>query len=135
MSKKPWIRPGAMVEFVLRSLFKQPATVNYPLEKLEMPAKFRGKLKFIKENCIGCLMCVRDCPADAIKITKIGDKKFEADLDLGKCVYCAQCVDSCPKKALAITAEFELAQLDRNKLKITLNEPDGPQAEPEKKAE
>jgi formate hydrogenlyase subunit 6/NADH:ubiquinone oxidoreductase subunit I len=121
MKKKHWIRPGKMIEFVLQSLFKKPATVNYPFEKMKMPERFRGKLKFYPEKCIGCLLCVKDCPANAITIKKVGEKKFEAEIDLGKCVYCAQCVDSCPKKALEITPEFELAQIDRNKLKITFH--------------
>jgi len=117
--KKKWsIRPGVMIELVLKSLFKKPVTVKYPFEKMEMPGKFRGKLKFESEKCIGCLLCVKDCPADAIKIVKVGEKKFEAQIDLGKCVYCAQCVDSCPTKALAITPEYELAQIDRDKLRI-----------------
>jgi len=121
MKKKHFIRPGKMIEFVLRSLFLKPATVNYPFEKMEMPEKFRGKLKFIPEKCIGCMLCVKDCPAKAIIIRKVGEKKFEAEIDLGKCVYCAQCVDSCPKKALEITPEFELAQIKRDKLKIIFN--------------
>jgi formate hydrogenlyase subunit 6/NADH:ubiquinone oxidoreductase subunit I len=122
MSKKPWIHPGKMIEFVLQSLFKKPATVNYPFEKMEMPAKFRGKLMVHPEKCIGCLICMKDCPAKAITIKKIGEKQFEAEIDLGKCVYCGQCVDSCPKKAIEITPEFELAQIDRNKLKIVFHE-------------
>jgi len=46
-------------------------------------------------------------------------KKFQAEIDLAKCIYCAQCVDSCPKDALESTPEFELAQLDHAKLKVT----------------
>ena len=89
----------------------------------------------LQDTHIGIVVGVqRDGQPGAITINKVGDKKFEAEIDLGKCVYCGQCVDSCPKKALGITPEFELAQIDRNKLKITYNEP-GPQAEPEKKAE
>ncbi|MFA6548786.1 MAG: 4Fe-4S binding protein [Candidatus Margulisiibacteriota bacterium] len=116
--KKPKIGPGKMVELVLRSLFMKPATVKYPFEPMPMPPHFRGKLKFDPSKCIGCLLCMKDCPSNAIQIKKVGDKQFEMDIDLGKCIYCGQCVDSCVKKALAITPEFELAQIERNKLKV-----------------
>lgn len=115
------IRPGKMMQQVLRSLFKKPATINYPLVKTDMPDKFRGKLIFHPEKCIGCKLCMRDCPANAIQIKKVGDK-FEAEIDLGKCIYCGQCVDSCMKKALEMTKEFELASLERKNLKVTLND-------------
>ena len=88
-----------------------------------MPDKFRGKIMFHPERCIGCQMCVRDCPSGAIEIKKVGDKKFECHIDLGKCIYCAQCVDSCMKKALEATKEFELAVLDREKLKVIYRGP------------
>ncbi len=115
------IRPGKMLKQVLKSIFKKPATTKYPFTKTAMPDKFRGKIIFHPEKCIGCRMCVRDCPSGAIEIKKVGDKKFECEIDLGKCIYCAQCVDSCVKKALEATKEFELAVLDRNKLKVTYN--------------
>lgn len=110
-----------MIKQVLASIFKKPATMLYPFVKSEMPKNFRGKLLFHPEKCIGCMMCMRDCPSNAIKIRKVGDKKFEADIDLGKCIYCAQCVDSCVKKALEATREFELAALDRKNLRVTFN--------------
>jgi formate hydrogenlyase subunit 6/NADH:ubiquinone oxidoreductase subunit I len=113
--------PGKILKLALGSIFKKPATLNYPSEKTQMPEGFRGKLKFIPEQCIGCRLCMRDCPAFAITISKIGEKKFECKVDLGKCIYCAQCVDTCPKKALLATREFELAQLTREPLKVTLN--------------
>ena len=115
------IRPGKMIREVLESLFKKAATTKYPLVKAVMPDKFRGKLKFYPERCIGCKMCMRDCPSNAIIIRKLGEKKFEAEIDLAKCIYCAQCVDSCPKKALESTKEFELAGLDHEKLKVVFS--------------
>ena len=113
------IRPGRMLQEMLRSVGQKPATVMYPAVKVTMPARFRGRLKFFPENCIGCKLCMRDCPSSAIEIRKVADKQFEAEIDCSRCIYCAQCVDSCPKKALVSTGEFELAQLDRSKLKTT----------------
>lgn len=111
------IHPGAMIRLLMQSLFKKPATTGYPLTKAVMPDKFRGKIIFHPQLCIGCKMCMRDCPSNAITIRKIEEKKFECEINLAKCIYCAQCVDSCPKKALEATKEFELASLDRKKLK------------------
>lgn len=114
-------KPGKIAKLLLKSLFCKPATLNYPAIRSGMPKGFRGKLKFNAELCVGCKMCMRDCPSGAIEIRKIGEKQFEAEIDLGKCIYCGQCVDSCLKKALETTGEFELAAVDRGKLKVVLN--------------
>jgi formate hydrogenlyase subunit 6/NADH:ubiquinone oxidoreductase subunit I len=111
--------PGRMAKEVLRHSVKPPATLNYPYVKPEMPDNFRGKIVFDTDKCIGCKICVRDCPAMAIKITPAGEKKFEAEFYLDRCIYCAQCVDSCPKNALLNTKEYELAQIDRKNHRIT----------------
>jgi len=115
-------RPGKIARLLMQSFFKKPATINYPAEKSGMPEGFRGKLKFDASLCIGCKMCMRDCPSGAIEIRKVGEKQFEAEINLAKCIYCGQCVDSCLKKALGITAEFELAKLDPAQLKVIFND-------------
>ena len=117
-----------MLRAVLEAFFKKPSTENYPFVKREQPKKLRGLLKFDASKCIGCKICMKDCPSNAITIKTVGEKKYIAEVDLNKCLFCGQCVDSCPKKALSETNEFELAQLDPKKLHITLDEQ--PQAKP-----
>jgi formate hydrogenlyase subunit 6/NADH:ubiquinone oxidoreductase subunit I len=114
-------KPGKIAGQLLRSLFKKPATINYPAQPSGMPEGFRGKLKFNAKACIGCKLCMRDCPSDAIVIKKVGDKQFAAEIDIAKCIYCTQCADSCHKNALEATSEFELAHLDRIKLKVVFS--------------
>jgi len=138
---------GKMLQEVLRSVGRKPATVRYPHDKITMPADFRGRLVFDPAKCIGCKMCMRDCPAAAIEIVKVGEKKFEAHVDVAKCIACGQCVDSCPKDVLRLTGDFELAQLARGKLRVTFEQDSsspaeaaelrraGPAAEIEKKPE
>ena len=109
-----------MIREVLRTVFKKPATNLYPYQKLVMAEHYRGKLSFDVSKCIGCKLCMKDCPSNAIAINKVGEKQFEAVIDLGRCIYCAQCVDSCPKKALAASTEVELAQLGGTKLTMLL---------------
>jgi formate hydrogenlyase subunit 6/NADH:ubiquinone oxidoreductase subunit I len=112
------IRPGRMLKEVLGSIFTKAATSQYPLVKIDMPKDYRGRIKFHAEKCIGCKLCMKDCPSDAIFIRKVGEKKFEADIYSSRCIFCAQCVDTCPKDALESTPEYELAQLDPSKLKV-----------------
>jgi formate hydrogenlyase subunit 6/NADH:ubiquinone oxidoreductase subunit I len=105
---------------LLRSLFKKPATVKYPFEKDPVPRDFRGNVVCNAPKCIGCMICVNDCPAEAIDIIRISEteKKFKMILHNDRCIHCAQCVDSCPTKAYRMDGEFELAVLDRHQLKI-----------------
>lgn len=123
-------KTGKMAWEVLKTFFQKPVTILYPAQKIDMPEKFRGKLVFDPSKCIGCQICVRDCPSNAIRIKKLADGKFEAEIDLDKCIYCAQCVDSCPKKALEATKDVELAQLEHGKLKVLLS--GKPQEQPQK---
>ncbi len=126
MARTPWRRPGRMVPSLLRSLFRHPATTRYPFVKWVMPEDFRGRPVVHTENCIGCKMCVRNCPSGAIDIEKVGEKQFEARIDLGRCVYCARCAEVCPKKTIELTKDFELAAFDRKTLKVVYDAPPPP---------
>jgi len=111
---------GKMIPFIVREIGEKPATTTYPATKAVMPDKFRGKLKFDAAKCIGCKICMRDCPSRAIEIEKTGEKQFKAVVYLDRCIYCGQCTDSCPRDALECTQIFELANTKRDQLKVEI---------------
>lgn len=119
---------GEMVSSVLGSLFRKPATIRYPYAPFKMPDRFRGPPKWESDKCIGCKLCSRDCPSQAITITKVGEKRFDQTVDLGKCVFCGQCAETCPRKVITMTPDFELAQIDKQNLKVTYHASPAPAA-------
>ncbi|MCL2485308.1 MAG: 4Fe-4S binding protein [Endomicrobia bacterium] len=113
---------GTVLLEALKSLFKKPVTSEYPLKKREIHGSYAGMIAFEQNKCIGCQICVRNCPANAIKIPKLADKVFGCEFSMANCIFCSQCVLSCPKKALHTTDNFELAQIDKSKLIVKLEE-------------
>jgi NAD(P)H-quinone oxidoreductase subunit I len=113
---------GAMLGDVFRSLFRRPATRQYPFERKEAPERLRGKLRWYAEKCTGCLLCVKDCPAQAIEVFMIdkASKRFVLRYHLDRCAYCAQCVQSCRPGALEMSNdEWELAAISKAAFTMT----------------
>jgi formate hydrogenlyase subunit 6/NADH:ubiquinone oxidoreductase subunit I len=109
---------ASMLNDVFVSLFKRPFTERYPYTVRPAPARLRGKLLWEEAKCKGCMLCVRDCPAQAIEI-EVADrvaKKYVFRYHVDRCIYCAQCVVSCKEDALSMSSElYHLAQVDRAK--------------------
>ena len=83
-------------------------TIRYFREEYEAhinekrcPAKVCKKLisfYISPEECQGCLICMRNCPTDAIT----GGKRMIHVIDPNKCINCGTCLDVCPSRFSAV---------------------------------
>ncbi len=107
---------GVMLGDVVRSLFRRPVTRQYPFERQEAPDHLRGKLFWNPEQCTGCALCVKDCPADAIELITIdkASKRFVLRYHMDRCTFCGQCVQSCRFKCIQMSDDhWELAAINK----------------------
>jgi len=95
----------------LKNLFKKPFTGRYPYEKIKPSKKFRGKIRFISEKCIGCQLCEKNCPSKAIKFYEKG----KIDFDMSECFFCGLCVDICATDAIVFEGDFEYSGKNKKK--------------------
>jgi NAD(P)H-quinone oxidoreductase subunit I len=120
------------VPMVLKQLLKKPATNLFPAKHLPpsiteylknvsagkavinppiaTPVKFRGKIVYDRDTCIGCKICIRVCPANAIEFLP---ETKRIRIWVTQCIFCSQCNDACPKNCLSMSSDFLLATEDR----------------------
>lgn len=106
-----------MFKEVFSQIFKKPATQRYPEEMPKIPEGFRGKIIFNVNLCVGCGLCSRDCPANAIEMIRVNEGRKPL-FHLDSCIFCHQCVESCPRGAIKSSKIFELASTNKSDLII-----------------
>ena len=112
MFKKPWTnkfpakyQPSSTTDF-LAAVGEGKAKIIPPVAT---PEGFRGKIQYVKDKCIGCKLCLRVCPCNAIEFK---EKEKKIKIFVGRCCFCSQCNDVCPTNCLSMGDEFLLAEAD-----------------------
>jgi formate hydrogenlyase subunit 6/NADH:ubiquinone oxidoreductase subunit I len=65
----------------------------------EISSRFRGRVEFDPELCIGCAICRFRCTSRAIDF-KAGKGEFTWSYNPGQCTFCGRCVEGCKEGAL-----------------------------------
>ena len=51
------------------------------------------------DKCVGCLLCLKNCPVEAIS----GERKKVHVIDQDLCIKCGACLEVCPPKVMAVS--------------------------------
>jgi NADH-quinone oxidoreductase subunit I len=108
----------------LKTMTRPAATRQYPHVKPNLPARTRGVIALIEENCTVCMLCSRECPDWCIYIDSHKEQVAPKEggrartrnildrfaIDFALCMYCGICVEVCPFDALHWSPEFEYAE-------------------------
>jgi NADH-quinone oxidoreductase subunit I len=114
----------------LKNARRKPFTTQYPEQRLELAARFRGQeFTWYVDRCTGCASCAKHCPLGIIRIETDPNGGNEQDggtyrvdtfdIDQARCMYCGLCVEACPYDALHMGSNFEASQARRADLVIT----------------
>ncbi len=104
-------------------VFKAKATVQYPEEKIPLPARWRGRIILSRdpdgeERCVGCYLCSAACPVGCISLQAAEDKNGRRyplffRINFSRCIFCGYCEEACPTYAIQLIPDYEMAEYDR----------------------
>ena len=78
-----------------------PTGALTPLSLAEKQRRRIGLASFDKDKCVGCGMCLSECPRGAVLFREEGGDHF-VTVDPLSCIGCGACVAVCPVKAIGI---------------------------------
>ena len=114
---------------VTLSYFVKPRsviTLQYPLQKDDLPARHRGIHFLETEKCIMCWKCARACPVDCIDIEGTRDGEIDGafqgkgvvmtrfTIDYSRCIFCNLCCEPCPEECIHMGQEFDYSAHHRH---------------------
>lgn len=124
--------PTTTIYTLIKQLFTKKATNPFPVKyapsnmhgaaaligsgkvrinpPVNIPKNFRGKISYDKDSCIGCKLCLKVCPSEALAFK---DDVKKVKHYVSRCTFCGQCADICPKDCFAFTDEFLMAGTDK----------------------
>lgn len=103
-----YLLPNIMV-----TLFSKPETIAHPGASPKLSAGFRGSVSINGENCVGCSLCVLDCPAAALALDKKSRNCYRLIHYRDRCSYCGQCELSCKFNAIYMDKIYKEASAER----------------------
>jgi NADH-quinone oxidoreductase subunit I len=102
----------------LKQVFRPKFTRQYPEERWNPPAAFRGRPVLVEEEgverCVACGLCARVCPALAIEVqaseTELPKERYPVKFEINmlRCIFCGFCEEACPEEAIIMSDEYEL---------------------------
>ncbi len=115
----------SLLTAIIEALLEPPETVGYPYEPLVLPQGFRGAIVIDADKCTGCGLCVRDCPAQGLKLVKKSKDEFKLIHYPSRCAYCGQCSASCRRGAISHSNQLAGATTDLDETVVVLKEQHG----------
>lgn len=112
----------SLLNAIIDAVIAKPDTVSYPFGKLELPEGYRGAIVIDPDKCIGCGLCVRDCPTGALQLEKKSRDEFILTHYPARCAYCGQCEDSCRHGAIGHSNALVGATTKPRELVVVLKE-------------
>jgi formate hydrogenlyase subunit 6/NADH:ubiquinone oxidoreductase subunit I len=97
-------------------------TVSYPKTELELPKGYRGAIQLDEEKCIGCGLCVRDCPAHGLELNKESKSVYRLTYYPARCAYCGQCERACHRQAITHTSQLPGSTTDPESIIVILKD-------------
>jgi len=116
----------------LRHMLRKPVTLEYPEQRPEIPAGYRGVPTLVydpngREKCVSCQLCEFVCPPKAIRITPgeipsddphahVEKRPEEFEIDMLRCIYCGLCQEVCPEEAIWLQNQFSMSGYTREEM-------------------